>query len=293
MAELLPWLLLILPILTVLIGLTEGLIGSDGAKAAKERLVKWYVYIGDHDWSAIISSSAKVTDEFVTRFLGERLISIRAFTRWSAITAPLSLLGLALSPREQYDLGISPYIFWVSYVWKTVFLVVLVNVVIDFLLLVANRLLLKRLAGAVGMQLAIFSLAYALVAIYIAAILVDYVDSIGSNFLTGQPLCLHAKSIRCLSLMAMQFFSHPILLRSDAAAVLGEVLPAMLSSLLFLGVTSASLVLFVTRNFTKPAVLLVIERMAGSPKSVFSTAAAVVTSIIAVATAMDHFLSHK
>jgi hypothetical protein len=262
--HLLLWAFLVLTVLTALIGLTEWLIGPRGRKAVCDRLADFYVLLMEGDWSTVLQSAAATTDGFLSAMLGRELISFRSFFGWGVISVPFSIVTLAIyvqnnNPETALD--------WLSFV--------LGSFVVDYVFLVIARVMLRRLAHESNVGRGVVYVLYAFVACYVAVALLIVTTSL------AEPA-----GIRYYVMSALEWplaFSH---WKGPVAMRLMLLLPVNLSTLIFFGVITVTTMLKKSRRMRRVGAMLV-ERLAESPRGVFSGIAAFMTATAGVIAALQ------
>jgi hypothetical protein len=248
----------------------EWSVGDAGAKAAKDRLADWYVYIGDGGLATVVKSAAESTEDFISHLLGPRLFSVRAVAVWFLITevvaGPLMATAFnAFSPPGSHIIG-----FNTSDIGDIAFGIAMLFP-FDYICLMISRLLFRRIAKQPDLMLVIAYIGYAYgvfaVSCFGASAWVSY-------FWEGaQP----AELIRTAFLNALW---PTLFLRIPLATAL--LVPMLLSTVFFIAVILGALLMQTLRPVLQPLLCKLIERVASMRKNVLT----VITGGLAALTAL-------
>jgi hypothetical protein len=260
-------LLIVFGIITATLAFVEWIIGEQGVNVVKERLISWYVYIGDGGLTRIIQASAAFAERILTRLLGARLISFRAYTVWSVITVVAVLLPAIEIARNVIGSAVDRALVVPIFSLLSGFAISLC----DFPFLVISRLLFRRMSNAQnGLLIAAVYLVYAYFSAGILSI----------------ALLESAKHFRGWDVVRLVNWPGLILSVANDKWQAVFIFFYGLSSLLFFFCFFVALIVRIFQRPTRAIAMLVLDRLASSQKGVFTSLAGGFTIIAALITAI-------
>ena len=279
------WLVVILLLLVALGNLFDFLIGPPGQRRLKDRLVEWYVVIAGGKWTGIVQSSARTMNLFLNHLLGITNISTKGVLRASIIGTILMFSVLVISlgihfPFIKFMASDRKVLLWNSF---NIFCVVVANVALDVISLFLTRYVIRKLEQTSTNGRLLLLLLFQGIVIYIlVATVMTLTESVMLVFSGGAFIGLQANIAEKLVMVRNLFFNlFPLLLRNPwkhgrgmkfgetSLLIFGAIaaVPLIFSILILL----ASWTLQISRRLTQRPLALLLERLEGSPKGLFTT----------------------
>lgn len=284
MLPFLVWLTLGLGIVTVVLRFLAWYGGTESERAIKDRLTDWYVYVTDGDWSRVIDSAAKITDGFLSSLFGPRLVSLKGILIWPFITG-FVLVGI-LVVRGSGDIFAPDTLPYAA-------VVTLATSAIDYAALAVSRAILRRFrsvpvtpARAARFLVSIGAVTYLVIGFTLAMFAwsaegLSSIDALWSQFTPHRMLELLEqfalwpwKDIVLVNVFFIVLTTHDFFVL---------VLPACLTTLLFVLVTGTASLVFIARPVITAPLSRILERLAET-SNVTAAVATALTALSGIAT---------
>jgi hypothetical protein len=299
------WLVVLLLTLVALGNLIDFILGPPGQRKIKDRLVEWYVAVADGNWAEIVHSSARTTSRFLDHLLGIRIVSMKAIGLTGIASCIVTALVLSIALGFNFSflkfiVSDSKVGFWNGF---NMLCIIAANATVDLVSIAFTRYLLKEVGEANKSRTLIFALLVQVVFTYVSVVFVMALsESIMLIFSGGAFIGLEAgflERIRMIRTLFLAFFPKVFLSpwREGAAMNFGgtnllifgciAALPTLFSAFVLL----AAWTLQSTRKFTQRPVALVIERLEGSPKGLFTTISVALSALAGLVGALTKALS--
>lgn len=253
-----------LSVLTAIITFVALVTGDEGEKKAKNRLINWWAWIGDHGFTDLVKSTAALVDRFFEVLLGRNIIGFRAFSVWWGVCSVfvLSIFG-GLGDWTHHP---PPKWWWVPVAF---FGFGLIGAVLDFPFLAISRVAVRGIMGAKKPRT--FAIVYFLNA-YASYAFIVWLELVTAKLPSRQ---------RFPVLEALSWPISLIWLRHDLP------FSSQWFYFAFFGLSTSMIapvmiVAFVMRRFrkqTEPIAMWLLERAAGSQKGVFAGITALLTAV--------------
>jgi len=298
------WLVLVLLVLIAVGNLIDFLLGPPGQRRLKDRLVDWYVRVAEGPWKGLVQASARTTGGFFNHLFGARIVSGRAIAL--AACGGAVLTGLVLVISFGRDLSFLKFItserkilFWNSF---NMCCIIGANAAVDAGTMVLTRLALRTIERTDKVERLTFVLLMQGILTYGSlAFVMALTESAMLIFSGGAFIGLQARAFQKLRMVWPLFLAlFPRILRnpwSEGSSmsfgatnllVFGSI--AALPTLFSVFVLGTSWLARATRRFTQPALALLLQRLEGSPKGLFTTICVALSAVAGLVAALAKVL---
>lgn len=294
------WLVVALLSLVAIGNLVDFLLGPPGQRRLKDRLVDWYVLVAGGTWTGIVQSSARTASEFFSHLFGARTLSSRAIAIAGIgscfLTALVLLISLGLNFWFVRFLASDPKVrFWNCF---NMFCIVGANAIVDVGSVALTRRALKTIERTnSNRSLALVLLTQAILTYISLVFVMALTESVMLIFSGGAFIGLQAAFSRKLQMVRTLFFAlFPTILKDpwkegSAMSFGGTNLfifgcIAALPALFSVFVLAASGTLRASRRFTQRPIALLLERLEGSRKGLFTIISVALSTIAGLIAAL-------
>ena len=256
----------------------DFLLGKRGQRHVKDRLVEWYVRLAGSDWADLLRAAASLVDGFLSRVLGEKVLSRRSIVRLFGLSVVLDVLILVTAFSVQNGSLIAGVSFFTrtTFWWATVSILVC-NAVVDALSFAASRAAYRRLTTFRSHALIAVVVATDVALTYLAVALsvLLTVPTVITGLTASEPALppVWVMWPRRFLAQLRESFLHPW----DANMTIGDLnfslfaasaaIPTALHLLIFAGLMIARL----SRPVTQRPLTLMLERLEEAPSGTFTT----------------------